>query len=113
MDEWTRVPTHHAPRTSSLFPLPSSPPFFLRMPYLTSLLLVLTLAGCAKPATKTPPAPVNPFPGDGLSGKIAVFPLNTLNVDSALGWSGMLSNRTQFRSRVDSLLNELLRDRFP
>src|SRR5436309_7260333 len=102
----TRSPTHHLPLTTHLFPLPSSPSFFLPMPYLRSWLLLLSVAGCTKPATKTPPAPLHPFPGDALSGKVAVFPLNNLNVDSTLGWSRVLANRPQFRTRVDSMIND-------
>ena len=83
------------------------------MPYLRSWLLLLSVAGCTKPATKTPPAPLHPFPGDALSGKVAVFPLNNLNVDSTLGWGRVLANRPQFRTRVDSMINDLLQERFP
>ena len=82
------------------------------MRYLIPLLGGLAIVGCAKTEMRAPPAPVAPFPGDFLTGRIAVYPLNNLTTDSTLGWDEALADRVQARGRVDSMLVALLNGRF-
>ncbi|MBI4501444.1 MAG: hypothetical protein HY700_09815 [Gemmatimonadetes bacterium] len=82
------------------------------MRYPILLLGLLATAGCTKTEMRAPPAPVAPFPGDLLTGRIAVYPLNNMSVDSTLGWNEALADRAQVRGRVDSMLVAVLNDRF-
>ena len=80
----------------------------------TALLLAL-LAGCgsAKTGDHNPPAPVNPFPGDLLTGAIPVFPLNLMRADSTISRTEGFSVESSSRARVDSIMHAVLTKRFP
>ena len=84
------------------------------MRYPTVLLLAL-LAGCAgpKPGEHNPPAPMNPFPGDMLTGAIPVFPVNVMRADSTVSTTDGFSVESSSRARVDSIMHAVLTKRFP
>ena len=84
------------------------------MRYSTVLFLALLAAcGTPKPGERNPPAPINVFPGDMLSGAIPVFPLNFMRADSTIPSSDGFSVEPPARARVDSIVHAVLTRRYP
>jgi hypothetical protein len=84
------------------------------MKYSTALLLALVAAcGSPKPGDHNPPAPINQFPGDLMSGAIPVFPLNVMRADSTIPTNDGFSVAPTSRARVDSIIHAVLQRRYP
>ena len=85
----------------------------MRYPLKSGLAALVLLCACnTKAELRAPPAPINPFPGDILTGSIPVFPLNNLRLDSATdGWAELADKRA-FTGSVDSVLVAILTRRY-
>src|SRR5262245_33034746 len=84
------------------------------MRYSTVLLLMLA-AACGAPAagSHNPPAPINVFPGDMLSGAIPVVPVTTMRADSTVPTTDGFSVERASKDRVDSIVHAILTRRYP
>jgi hypothetical protein len=72
----------------------------------TSFLMLLLVTGCLPASTsRVPPAPVLPIPVDLLAGSaVAVYPLNSFRIDTAMVWARELGDQRATLARIDSMI---------